>query len=362
MASILDLRRRIRSVKSTRQITKAMKMIAAAKLRRAQERAVNSRPYVALLASVLESLKRRIDLHDPATGELIHPRLARREEDRVLVVVVSGDKGFAGAFNANIIKATLQFVDHNHTKQIDIEAIGRKGRDLFRRRYPIARFNDQNADVPENGRPERQRSGRIELIGDHPGLLDKVDHDSVRELSEDIAARYLHEEIDSVYLVYNEFKSVIAQRVVVERVLPILDFGKSDIVETQDMPAEERAEAARAAMTAGISFLPGELEAATEQYVDEAKKFGTAEVDYIYEQSPREIFEAIFPSYLTAQLNHAFLESVAAEQAARMTAMDSASNNASDMIDKYTLAMNRARQAAITKEIIEIVSGAAALS
>ena len=362
MASILDLRRRIRSVKSTRQITKAMKMIAAAKLRRAQERAVNSRPYVAMLASVLESLKRRIDLHDPATGELIHPRLARREEERVLVVVVSGDKGFAGAFNANIIKATLQFVDHNHTKQIDIEAIGRKGRDLFRRRYPIAKFADQNSDTPENGRPERQRSGRIEVIGDHPGLLDKVDHDSVRELAEDIAARYFHEEIDSVYLVYNEFKSVIAQRVVVERVLPILDFGKNDIVETQDMPVEQRAEAARAAMTAGISFFPGELEASIQQYVDEAKKFGTAEVDYIYEQSPREIFEAIFPSYLTAQLNHAFLESVAAEQAARMTAMDSASNNASDMIDKYTLAMNRARQAAITKEIIEIVSGAAALS
>jgi F-type H+-transporting ATPase subunit gamma len=362
MASILDLRRRIRSVKSTRQITKAMKMIAAAKLRRAQERAVNSRPYVALLASVLESLKRRIDLHDPATGELIHPRLARREEERVLVVVVSGDKGFAGAFNANIIKATLQFVDHNHTKQIDIEAIGRKGRDLFRRRYPIARFNQQSGDIPEDVRPERQRSGRIEVIGDHPGLLDKVEHDSVRELADDIAARYFHEEIDSVYLVYNEFKSVIAQRVVVERILPIIEFGKSEIVETQAMPVEERAEAARAAMTAGISFLPGELEAATEQYVDEAKKFGTAEVDYIYEQSPREIFEAIFPSYLTAQLNHAFLESVAAEQAARMTAMDSASNNASEMIDKYTLAMNRARQAAITKEIIEIVSGAAALS
>ncbi len=362
MASILDLRRRIRSVKSTRQITKAMKMIAAAKLRRAQERAINSRPYVAMLASVLESLKRRIDLYDPATGELIHPRLERREEERVLVVVVSGDKGFAGAFNANIIKATLQFVDHNHTRQIDIEAIGRKGRDLFRRRYPIAKFNGQNGDARENGRPERQRSGRIEVIGDHPGLLDKVDHDSVRELADDIAARYFHEEIDSVYLVYNEFKSVIAQRVVVERILPILEFGKSDIVETQDMAVEARAEAARAAMTAGISFLPGELESSIQQYVDEAKKFGTAEVDYIYEQSPREIFEAIFPSYLTAQLNHAFLESVAAEQAARMTAMDSASNNASDMIDKYTLAMNRARQAAITKEIIEIVSGAAALS
>src|SRR5271170_1268186 len=359
MASILDLRRRIRSVKSTRQITRAMKMIAAAKLRRAQERAVNSRPYIAMLASVLESLKRRIDLYDE-TGELIHPRLERRAEEHVLVVVVSGDKGFAGAFNANIIKATLQFIDHKHDKQIDVEAIGRKGRDLFRRRYPIAKFAELNG-AEETTRPERQRTGRVEVIGDHPGLLDKVDHDRVRELADDIADRFLHEEIDSVYLVYNEFKSVIAQRVVVERILPIIEFGKNEVVETQAMSVEERAEAARAAATAGISFLPGELEASIQQYVDEAKNFGTAEVDYIYEQSPREIFEAIFPSYLTAQLNHAFLESVAAEQAARMTAMDSATSNASDMIDKYTLAMNRARQAAITKEIIEIVSGAAAI-
>jgi len=363
MASILDLRRRIRSVKSTRQITRAMKMIAAAKLRRAQERAINSRPYVAMLASVLESLKRRIDLYDPATWELARPRLERSDEERVLVVVVSGDKGFAGAFNANIIKATLQFIDHNHTRQIDIEAIGRKGRDLFRRRYPIAKFNDQSGEIPEDSHPERQeRSGRIEVIGDHPGLLDKVDHERVRELADDIAARYLHKEIDSVYLVYNEFKSVISQRVVVERILPILEFGQHEIVEEQAMPAEERAEAAKAARTAGLSILPAELEASIKQYEDEAKNFGTAEVDYIYEQSPREIFDAIFPSYLTAQLNHAFLESVAAEQAARMTAMDAASNNASEMIDSYTLAMNRARQAAITKEIIEIVSGAAALS
>ncbi len=360
MASILDLRRRIRSVKSTRQITKAMKMIAAAKLRRAQERAINSRPYVAMLASVLESLKRRIDLNDPETNELLSPRLRKREEERVLVVVVSGDKGFAGAFNANIIKATQQFIDHKHDKQIDVEPIGRKGRDLFRRRYPIAKFAEQNSEK-ETLRPERQRTGRVEVIGDHPGLLDKVDHDRVSELAEEIAARYVHEEIDSVYLVFNEFKSVIAQRVVVERILPIIDFGKQEIVEAQELSIEERTEAARAAMTAGISILPGELEASIKEFEDEAKKFGTAEVDYIYEQSPREIFEAMLPRYLTSQLNHAFLESVAAEQAARMTAMDSATSNASDMIDKYTLAMNRARQAAITKEIIEIVSGAAAI-
>jgi F-type H+-transporting ATPase subunit gamma len=361
VASILDLRRRIRSVKSTRQITRAMKMIAAAKLRRAQDRAISSRPYAAMLASVLDSLKRRIEIYDPETGEVRHPLLRTREEKRVLVVVVSGDKGFAGGFNANIIKATLQFIGNNHTRQIDVEAIGRKGRELFRRRYPIARFAEQSG--AENGRPERQeRSGRIELIGDHPGLLDKVEFERVRELGLEIAARYEHEEIDAAYLVYNEFKSVIVQRVVVERILPIIEFGQHDIVESRDMSPEERVNAARAAMTAGVSILPGELEAAIKVYEDEAKKFGTAEVDYIYEQSPREIFDAILPSYLVSQLNHAFLESVAAEQAARMTAMDAASNNASDMIDKYTLAMNRARQAAITKEIIEIVSGAAALS
>jgi len=363
MASILDLRRRIRSVKSTRQITRAMKMIAAAKLRRAQDRAISSRPFAALLASILDSFKRRIEVYDPETGEIRHPLLRTREEKRVLVVVIAGDKGFAGAFNANILKATLNFIDHNHEKQIDIETIGRKGRDLFRRRYPAARFAGQNGDNSENGRPERhERSGRVEVIGDHPGMLDKVKLEDVRHLGEEIAARYEHEEIDAAYLVYNDFRSVIVQRVVVERILPIIDFKEHEIVEEQAMSPEERAKAARAAMTAGVSILPGELDAAMKVYEDEAEKFGTAEVDYIYEQSPREIFDAVLPLYVISQLNHAFLESVAAEQAARMTAMDAASNNASDMIDKYTLAMNRARQAAITKEIIEIVSGAAALS
>jgi F-type H+-transporting ATPase subunit gamma len=361
MASILDLRRRIRSVKSTRQITRAFKMIAAAKLRRAQDRAVSSRPFAALLASILDSFKRRIEVYDPETGEIRHPLLKTREEKHVLVVVVAGDKGFAGAFNANILKTTLNFINRNHEKQIDIETIGRKGRDLFRRRYPAARF-EQNGEPAENGRPERhERSGRTEIIGDHPSMLDKIKLDDVRALGEEIAARYAHEEIDAVYLVYNEFKSVITQRVVVERILPILEFGRHEIVEAQDISPKERARAGRAAMTAGVSILPGELEAAMKVYEDEAKKFGTAEVDYIYEQSPREIFDAVLPLYIISELNHAFLESVAAEQAARMTAMDSATNNASDLIDKYTLDMNRARQAAITKEIIEIVSGAAAI-
>jgi len=362
MASILDLRRRIRSVKSTRQITRAMKMIAAAKLRRAQERAISARPFAAMLASVLESLKRRIEIYDPESGEVRHPLLKTREEKRVLMVVVSGDKGFAGAFNANIIKAATQFIDRNGDKEIDVEAVGRKGRDLFRRRYPAAKFVDQDSENTDKARPERERASQIEIIGEHPGMLDKVKLEDVRALGEEISARYAHEEIDAAYLVYNEFKSVITQRVVVERILPIIDFGKREVVEAKEMTIEERERAAEAAMTAGVSILPGELDACIRQYEDEAKNFGTAEVDYIYEQPPREIFDAILPLYVMSQLNHAFLESVAAEQAARMTAMDAATNNASDMIDHYTLAMNRARQAAITKEIIEIVSGAAALS
>src|ERR1700739_1736874 len=149
MANVLDLRRRIRSVKNTRQITKAMKMVSAAKLRRAQERAISSRPYSAMLASVIESLKRRIEIIDPLTGEVRHPLLKTREEKRVLVIVISGDKGFAGAFNSNIIKATTHFLDRNPNKEIDVEAIGRKGRDLFRRRYPTAKFLDPSEEAPK---------------------------------------------------------------------------------------------------------------------------------------------------------------------------------------------------------------------
>lgn len=358
MANVLDLRRRIRSVKNTRQITKAMKMVSAAKLRRAQERAIASRPYSAMLASVIESLKRRIEIIDPETGEIRHPLLKTREEKHVLIIVVTGDKGFAGAFNANIIKAAGNFLDRNPNKQIDVEAIGRRGRDLFRRRYPAAKFLETSE---EKSRPQRQRASRIEVTGEHPDLLERLRFERVREVGEEVVARYAHEEIDAAYLVYNEFKSVIQQRVVVERILPIIEFGKHDIAATQEMPAEERAEAARAAMTAGIGIQPGEEQADVKEFEDEAKKFGTSEVDYIYEPTPRQIFDDILPRYVISQLYHAMLESVAAEHAARMTAMDSATNNASDMIDRLTLTMNRVRQAAITKEIIEIVSGAAAI-
>src|SRR6185437_15815659 len=223
MANVLDLRRRIRSVKNTRQITKAMKMVSAAKLRRAQERAIASRPYSAMLASVITSLKRRIEVIDPQTGELRHPLLRTRPEKHTLVIVVSGDKGFAGAFNSSIFKAAVNFLDGNADKQIDVEAIGRRGRDLFRRRYPRAKFvengneravENQERDGKSAPRPERQeRAGRIEVTGDHPDLLEKLSFERVRELGAEVVARYEHEEIDAAYLVYNEFKSVIQQRV-----------------------------------------------------------------------------------------------------------------------------------------------------
>ena len=358
MANVLDLRRRIRSVKNTRQITKAMKMVSAAKLRRAQERAIASRPYSAMLASVIESLKRRVDIYDPLTGELRHPLLKTREEKHVLVIVISGDKGFAGAFNSSIIKTAANFLDKNSSKQIDVEAIGRRGRDLFRRRYPTAKFLEAS---DEQVRPQRQRGSRIEVTGDHPDLLEKLSFDHVRKVGEEVVARYEHEEIDAAYIVYNEFKSVIQQRVVVERILPIIEFGKHDIADAHEMTPEELTPAGHAAMTAGVSVQPGEAEANVKELEDEARKFGTSEVDYIYEQTPRQIFEDILPRYVASQLYHAMLESVAAEHAARMTAMDAATNNASDMIDRLTLTMNRVRQAAITKEIIEIVSGAAAI-
>jgi F-type H+-transporting ATPase subunit gamma len=370
MANVLDLRRRIRSVKSTRQITKAMKMIAAAKLRRAQERAISSRPYASMLASVIGSLMRHIDLYDPLTGDVRHPLLLAREEKQALLIVVSGDKGFAGGFNGNITKAAFRFMSDKGEEQIDIAPIGRKGRDLFRRRYGMAAFVDEAAKPDEPGdrapgeappAPEEKRRGerknRIEVAGDYPGMLDKPSFDQVALLGREVVHRYMEEELDAVYLVFNEFKSVMTQRVVVERILPVVEVGQRDIKQAEAMSHEEREEMARAAASSGISV----KEADTSEAEEEAKKFGTAEVDYIYDQPPRELLDGLLRQYVTSQIYHALVESSAAEQAARMTAMDAATSNASEMIDSLTLTMNRVRQAAITREIIEIVSGAAAL-
>ena len=357
MANVLDLRRRIRSVKNTRQITKAMKMVSAARLRRAQERMMAARPYARMITSVLESLTRRIEIIDPETGNLRHPLFATREEKRVLVVVISGDRGFAGAFNANIVKAATQFIDAGPDQEFDIEAVGRKGRDVLRRRFPVAEYAQVSAESAEAHGERGARKGRIEISGDHPGMLLKLETSRVFDLAENIISRYCHEEIDAAYIVYNEFKSVIAQRVVVEKLLPLIKIGTQQVAGAAEPTLAEKERAAEAALTSGIA-----LEAAdTGEADDEAKKFGTANVDYIYEQPPEELFNGLLPQYISAMLYHAMTESVAAEHAARMTAMDSATNNASDMIDSYTLQMNRVRQAAITKEIIEIVSGAAAV-
>ncbi len=357
MANIRDIRRRIRSVKNTRQITKAMKMVSAAKLRRAQERALSARPYAKMITSVLQSLTHRVDLYDEKTGNLSHPLFITRPEKRVLLVVISGDKGFAGAFNANILKTTYQFIAGNPDKEIDIEAVGRKGRDQLRRRYPIAVYTEQTDEQSQKLQVRQARKGKVEVTGDHPGMLVNLQTSRVLDLANNIIARYVHEEIDAAYIVYNEFKSVIAQRLVVEKLHPLIEIGKQQITGAVEPTAEEKERAAEAALSAGIQIEPAD----TAEAEEEARKFGTANVDYIYEQPAGELFAGLLPQYIFSMLFHAMTESVAAEHAARMTAMDSATNNASDMIDALTLHMNRVRQAAITKEIIEIVSGAAAL-
>ena len=346
MANVLDIKRRIRSVINTRQITKAMKMVSAAKLRRAQDRALAARPYAQMLTNVLKSLVSRAEIYDPETGEPRHPLLAQRPEQNILLVVVTGDKGLAGAFNTNILKSTMQFLAEKSGKSIEIETIGRKGRDFLRRRFRTA----------EPRTAESAEGPRTTIIGERIGVLNKVDHALASEVAERVIERYADSEIDAVYLIYNEFKSVIQQRLVVERVLPIVEIGVAQQQVARELTQKEKEEAQRAAISAGVGMRSTEgreIDAA-------AARFATAPVDYIYEQPPGELFNDLLPKYVGIQIFHALLESVAAEHAARMTAMESATNNATDMIDSLTLAMNRARQAKITKEIIEIVSGAAA--
>jgi F-type H+-transporting ATPase subunit gamma len=362
MPSVLDLRRRIRSVKNTRQITRAMKMVSAAKLRRAQERALQARPYAQMLTNVLESLVRRTDLINDQ-GDIMHPLLIEREEKNVLVVVIAGDKGFAGGFNSNIGKAAQRFIDDRRAQgqNIDLEPIGKKAISLYKRKYPAAVYEHKEElydnDLAKHIENIRHRAQPIEVAAEHADLLLKAGITPVSEVAYSIIDRYERAEIDAVYLVYNEFKSVIAQRVVVEKLLPIRKLGTHEITASEEMTEEQREAAARAAETSGVSIYEPE-ESAIEQ---EAKRFGTADVDYIFDQSPDRLFRHLMPKYVTTQIFHALLESIAAEHAARMTATDAATKNAGELIDKLSLTMNRIRQAAITKEIIEIVSGAAAL-
>jgi F-type H+-transporting ATPase subunit gamma len=358
MPNILDIRRRIRSVVNTRQITKAMKVVSAAKLRRAQDRTMAARPYAQMLTNVLKSLVARAEIYDPEIGEPKHPLLAQRPEQNILLIVVTGDKGLAGAFSANVTKAASRFLESKAGKNIDIEAIGRKGRDFLRRRYPAAAVQTRSlAENDESMEPRAEsgeRAAAIQITGEHVGVLGKLQFSQARSLAESVIERYEREEIDSVYVVFNEFKSVIAQRLVVEQILPIEKVGEPAVRLSQAMTEDEKKKAKEAAISAGVGMRESPADKA-------AEKFATADVDYIYEQSPEELFRSLLPKYVGIQIFRALLESVAAEHAARMTAMDSATSNATDMIDSLTLAMNRARQAKITKEIIEIVSGAAAM-
>lgn len=283
------MRRRIKSVKNTQQITKAMKMVAAAKLKRAQDRVTAARPFAKKMSEVLGGLSAKV------ADEFSHPLLNERGDEKYLVVLVSADKGLAGAFNANVIKATQAFLRENAAKSAEMIPVGRKGRDFFKRRE-IA-FADEYIGLTGSG---------------------QVNHQDALEIARKIISTFTDEtSIDKVFLVYTEFKTVLSQKPVIEQVLPI-----------PRIEAEQEAAGAQA--------------------------------EYIYEQPAAEIFGKLLPKQIETQLYKAMLESVASEQGSRMTAMDSASKNAGELIDTLTLNMNRIRQAAITKEIIEVVSGVAA--
>lgn len=283
MANVLDIRRRIRSVKNTQQITRAMKMVAAARLRKAQERVLNARPYANQMLALLGSLTARVE-------QRVHPLLQERPIQNVLLVLVSGDKGLAGAFNTNLIRAAQTYVAEHQGQKISMIAVGRKGRDFYRKR----------------GMP---------MIGDYTNIFSHLEFSHAQEIARTIVDLYTKEEVDAVDFIYNESKSLMVQRLTVERYLPI-----------KPMKAPE----------------------------------GEVLIDYIYEEPPEEIFKILLERYVEIEVYRALLESAAAEFAARMTAMDAATTNAGDIIESLTLNMNRVRQAAITREIIEIVSGASA--
>jgi F-type H+-transporting ATPase subunit gamma len=295
MPNLLDIRRRIKSVKNTQQITKAMKMVSAAKLRRAQERVVTARPFANKMAEVLGELAKRTD------EDFHHPLLDLRGDQRYLLVLITADKGLCGAFNTNLTKAAQAFMRENSDKSIEIMAIGRKGRDFFRNRHAT-------------------------IAGEYIGLTGKgrVEFSEALEVARNLIKTYTEDTgIDKVFLIYNEFKSVLSQRVVLEQLLPV--------------------------------------SRAKEEEPDAKSQQAVNLVDYIYEQPAEKMFSYLLPRLIETQIFRALLESVASEQGARMTAMDSASKNASELIESLTLNMNRIRQAAITNEIIEVVSGAAAL-
>lgn len=298
MPSLIDLRRRIRAVKNTQQITKAMKMVAASKLRRAQERVTSARPYAIQMQRVLSSVATRVD---PS----IHPLLTQRErraDSKILLIVITGDKGLCGSFNTNVIKAAGAYIVES-SGPCELGLVGRKGRDYFARRGFAVAFEQIN-------------------------LFQKLQFEDARTIARSAVEPFLSGAVDRVVLIYNEFRSVISQRIVVEQLLPIPREEVSPV--TTVAPAE----------ASGKEYLP---------------------VDFLYEPSPQEIFDQLLPRYIEVQVYRALLESNAAFFAAQMTAMDTATKNSADMIASLTLYMNKVRQAAITREIIEVVSGAEAL-
>jgi F-type H+-transporting ATPase subunit gamma len=308
MPSLLDIRRRIRAVKSTQQITKAMKMVAASRLRRAQERIQHARPFATEMLRVLNSLATRVD---PASHPLLDERQARRASGKALLFVITADRGLAGSFNANAIKAASTFIIEDPAREVALGLIGRRGRDFFARRGFEVRYEQVN-------------------------LFAALQYSHAADIAREAIAAFTQGEVDSVYLVYNEFRSVIQQRIVVERLLPI---PRLDI-EAPSLGAPKPGGEA-----------PGEG----------GPRALAPDVDYLYEPTPEELFTTLIPKHVEVQVFRALLESNAAFYAAQMTAMDSASRNAAEMIDQLTLYMNKVRQAAITREIIEVVSGAQAL-
>ena len=284
MPNVRDIRTRIRTVKNIQQITRAMKMVAAGRLRRAQESVFNARPFAQQMLTMLSSVAARTE---PST----HPLLAQRPLKKILLVLITADRGLCGAFNANLLRAAQHYWAEHAAQEVSLLAVGRKGRDFFRRRP-------------------------VKLMGAHTDLFGRVKFSHAQAIAGEIIDLYTRAEVDAVDLVYNEFKSVLLQRLTVERHLPVRPFQP-----------------------------PPDL----------------VLMDYIYEQPPAEIFRALLPHYVETEVYRALLESQAAELSARMTAMDAATKNAAELTDMLTLHMNRVRQAAITKEIIEIVSGAAAI-
>ncbi len=282
MANVRDIRRRIRSARNIQQITRAMKFVSAARLRKAQDRVVAARPYARQMVAVLNSLATRVP-------ERSHPLLALRADEKIELLVITADKGLCGAYNTNILRQAVEFLTTHSDRRVELNVIGRRGRDFFRRRPYTVRHEAVN-------------------------VLQKPTYADAAAIAADIIGEFSSGAQDQVWLVYNEFKSVVHQRVVVEPLLPIQRLEHTD---------------------------------------------DTARLEYLYDEPPARIFDDLLPRHVEAQIYRAMLEAAASEQGARMTAMDAATKNATEMIDNLTLYANKVRQAGITKELIEVVSGAA---